>query len=450
MKTIMNTANDLWARWEPSDEEPWNRQRVSHLVRRAGFGVTIEELEKLIQQGYEKSIDGLFRLDGREAFESEMVPIEQSLASQQDPAALASWWLLRMVETPCQFLEKATFFWHGHFATGAEKVADSVAMLNQYRLLRDNSLGSFAKMVQGISRDVAMLIYLDSTDNRKTRPNENYAREVMELFCLGPGNYNERDIKELARCFTGWEVRQNRFRFNKYQHDTGRKSFLGRSGSFSGEEAIKIVLDQPATANFIARKLVRFFCTDNEVDEPTLEPLAKSLRESKFDIGQALRQILTSRFFWSEKSIGQKVRSPVEMAVGLIRMLGLSTNMNDLRTRLTALGQLPMFPPNVKGWEGGRTWINASTFVERINLVRRLADEALANEKSLSRGLHYSAGTPAREQIEQLIDAMFAVRPLDSTIENLVAIAKQPSGSADEKIRNVIVAMAAIPEFHLC
>jgi uncharacterized protein (DUF1800 family) len=446
----MNTANDLWEPWEPSNLQPWNRQRVSHLVRRSGFGVTFAELDRLVLQGYKRTIEDLFKLEGREAFEAEMAPIEQSLAAQQDPPALASWWLLRMVDTPCQFLEKVTFFWHGHFATGAEKVADSVAMLNQYRLLRDNALGSFEALVQGISRDVAMLIYLDSTDNRKTRPNENYAREVMELFCLGPGNYVERDIKELARCFTGWEVRQNRFRFNPYQHDPGRKSFLGRSGPYTGEEAIQIVLDQPATAKFIAKKMVRFFCTDNEVDDAALEPLAKALRDSKFDIGGILRQILTSRFFWSEKSIGQKVRSPVELAIGLIRMLGVSTNMNDLRTRLTALGQLPMFPPNVKGWEGGRTWINASTFVERINLVRRMADEALANEKTLVRILHFSTGSPVREQIGKLVDTMFAVRPPDSTIENLVETAKQSSGSTDEKIRNVLVAMAAIPEFHLC
>ncbi|HMO12924.1 MAG TPA: DUF1800 domain-containing protein [Pirellulaceae bacterium] len=447
----MIDSNDPWVPWEPNEKEPWDLLRAAHLVRRAGFAVTFQELDALVAQGYERTVDQLFQLGGREDFEIEMAPIEQTIGSQQDPAALASWWLLRMVGSPCQLLEKITFFWHGHFATSADKVADAKAMLAQNRVLRANALGSFETLLQLISRDVAMLTYLDSTENRKTRPNENYARELMELFCLGPGNYTEGDIKELARCFTGWEVRQNRFQFNKHQHDTGIKSLLGRSGHFSGEEAVRIVLEQPAAATFIAGKLVRFFCTDNELDAELLKPLAGKLRENDFAIAPVLRKILTSRYFWSDRSMGQKVRSPVELAIGMIRTLGLSTNMYELRRRLSALGQLPMFPPNVKGWEGGRTWINAATFVERINLVVQMANEAAnqSGHRSIARMLVFSAGGQLSQQIDRLVDHFFAVRPPEATLERLVESFRRQSGGTNEQVKELLVALAAIPEFHL-
>ena len=177
-----------WQPWQPSDQEPWDIKRAAHLVRRSGFGATMDELQSMVRAGVSQSIEQLFSMTDRQAFDESLAPMERVLASSQDPRQLATWWLLRMLQTPCQLLEKTTLFWHGHFATGAEKVANSRAMLTQNRLLRQHALGSFGPMVHGISQDVAMLIYLDSQDNRKTRPNENYARELMELSCLGTGN----------------------------------------------------------------------------------------------------------------------------------------------------------------------------------------------------------------------------------------------------------------------
>ena len=420
-------------------------------MRRTGFGGSPDQLDAMVQEGFDDSVDRLFACDGAKKFDDTMEPMERVLSSSQDPNALASWWLLRMVKSPEPFLEKMTLFWHGHFATGAEKVADSRSMLRQNRLLRDNALGNFEPLVQGISKDVAMLVYLDSTENRKTRPNENYARELMELFCLGPGNYTEDDIKQLARCFTGWEVRRNEFRFNKNQHDTGVKSFLGKSGNYDGDEGVRIVIDHSATSGFIARKLINFFVTDEAVDTAFCEPVAKTLRQSGFDLAVAMRQILTSNFFYSTECIGRKVRSPVEMAIGLVRGLGINANMNDLRDRLSALGHLPLFPPNVKGWEGGRQWINASTFIGRVNLVRQMVSAAPTTFESgsLTKAVGSREGQRTGDWLPRWLQCNLPISLQPSSLNALEAIADRNDGSQDQRIADAITTLAGMPEFHL-
>ncbi len=262
MKTLKRSVADIESPWEPfvpTVENPWSAKLAAHLFRRATFGASIGQVDDAVANGLEATLDGVFDLSGAEAFEKEMETAGRVLAGGEDSRELAAWWLLRMVQSPCPLQEKMTLFWHGHFATSAEKVVDARAMLKQNKLLRRHALGQFEDLVQGISKNPAMLIYLDSTENRKTRPNENYARELLELFCLGPGNYAEKDIKELARCFTGWEVRRSVFRFNKHQFDSGEKSFFDQSGNLTGEQAVRIVLNHEASTAFIARKMIRFF-----------------------------------------------------------------------------------------------------------------------------------------------------------------------------------------------
>ncbi len=439
--------NDAWLSWQPSQSEPWDRRRAGHLVRRAFFGTTMGDLDRLVDQGLEATLDELFAGAGRESFDDEMRPMERVLSSTQDPRSLASWWLLRMSRTPCQFLEKMTLFWHGHFATTASKVIDPRAMLAQNRLLREHALGSFVPMVEGISKDVAMLVYLDSTDNRKTRPNENYARELMELFCLGPGNYTEADIKELARCFTGWEVRRGKFRFNANQHDRGSKTFLGKTGNFGGDEAVRIVLDHPASSRFLARKLINWLVVDDLPDDEFCEPVARTLRETDFSIGAAIRQILASRWFWCDEQIGSKVRGPVEMAIGLVRGLGVDMNMNQFGDRMEQLGQLPMFPPNVKGWEGGRQWINASTFIGRVNLVAAIV--AAGNAGNGFGALARGNDSDAREWVSELVEWLVPVALPQASFDQIVEIAKNARGGLEERVGEVICAIGATPEFQL-
>ena len=294
-----------WSSFEPSDEQPWNRRLAAHLCRRAGFGATSEELDRLIERS-PAEVAHAFVKNAKDASTTD--PENDSLATAMlatgNARNLAAWWLHRILNSPWEgddasssspLLEKLTLFWHGHFATGADKVDDAEMMFSQNRLLRRHALGDFAAMTQEISRDPAMLIYLDSTTNRKAHPNENYAREIMELFCLGEGNYTERDIQELARCFTGWEVRRKKFRFNRYQHDTGTKTILGETGEFTGEEGVETVLRQKALPRFIARKLIRFFVFDEPAaPEQLVEPLAKLLRRSNLHIAPVIERILAT------------------------------------------------------------------------------------------------------------------------------------------------------------
>jgi uncharacterized protein (DUF1800 family) len=222
-----------WSPYEPDTRQPWDRARAAHLYRRAGFAANWQQLDEAVQQEPAAIVRQLLAAGAKgNDFKLEMEQLGKTILASGNPQSLSAWWLYWMLHTPDQCGEKATLFWHGHFATSAAKVTSARLMLAQNDLLRRHALGNFVELVQAVSRDPAMLIYLDSATNRKLRPNENYARELMELFCLGPGNYTERDIQEIARSFTGWEVRDEKFRFNPYQHDRGQKSLLGANWRF--------------------------------------------------------------------------------------------------------------------------------------------------------------------------------------------------------------------------
>ncbi|MEM7455640.1 MAG: DUF1800 domain-containing protein [Planctomycetota bacterium] len=434
-----------WQPYRPSAENPWSTRLAAHLLRRAAFGGTITEISRAESAGPSETLDRLFDLEAAADFEKEMATAGRLVSSGADSRALSAWWLLRMVQTPVPLQEKMTLFWHGHFATGGDKVNDSRAMLRQNNLLRDHCLTEFQPLVREISCDVATLIYLDSEDNRKTRPNENYARELMELFCLGPGNYTEQDIKEIARCFTGWEVRRGRFNFNPYQHDEGTKAFLGASGDFDGNDAVGIVLEQPAAARFIARKLIRFFVFDDlEISDELAEPVAVRLRETSFNIGSALRMILESELFFSEHAIGHKIKSPVELAVGFLHFFNATTNMQQLSDRLAGLGQLPLYPPNVKGWDGGKTWINASTVLARANLINELANNATFADGSLSQWAS-SNGMSESDGVEMAEEFLLATPMPEETRRKISGELR----SNDVQSARLIALVGALPEFQL-
>jgi len=442
-----------WSPYEPDQRRPWNRAQAAHLYRRAGFAANWRELNEAVAHTPADAVEKLFSAGPSVgAFERQMDSLSATLLTAGGAQRLSAWWLYRMLHTPDPLTEKTTLFWHGHFATSAEKVNDPRAMLAQHALLRENALGSFAPMVQGISRDPAMLIYLDSVSNRKSHPNENYAREVMELFCLGLGAYTERDIQELARCFTGWEIYRGRFRFNEYQHDFGSKTLLGKTGNFDGDQGVEIVLAQPAAARFIARKLIHYFvCDEPTLPEPLVEALAQQLREQQFDVGHAVRTILGSQLFFSEHAAARKVRSPVELGIGLLRALEATTNMTELAADLAQLGQAVFFPPNVKGWDGGRTWINSSTLLGRANLIGRLVRPG---ESRLAGGgmaeLAASHGVDGPEAfVDWLLELLVAV-PVDAPARQpLVALARS-SDMDNEGVAGVVQAIGALPEFQLC
>jgi uncharacterized protein (DUF1800 family) len=363
-----------WQPYQPDAHRPWNLQRAGHLYRRAAFAANWAELQRAVQDGPQKTVERLLTPGpDYEAFDRGMDELAARIAKGNNTVHLRAWWLARMIRTPFPLIEKMTLFWHNHFATSNAKVNNVGYMLQQNQTLRRFALGSFAEMLQAISKDPAMMVWLDTNLSKKGRPNENYARELMELFSLGIGNYTEQDIREAARAFTGWEIRQGKFHFNAAEHDDGEKTVFGRTGRWQGEDIVRMCLEHPACARFIARKLFRYFVSETlEPNAELLEPLAQCLRRNQYQIGEAVRMILTSNIFYSEHAYRARVKSPVEFAVGIIRALEGQPNAIALANALENVGQRLFYPPSVKGWDGGPAWLNSTTLLTRNNLAQAL------------------------------------------------------------------------------
>ncbi len=273
------------------------------------------------------------------------------------------WWYTLMLQTPSPFTEKMTLFWHNHFATSGQKVKRPDYIIEQNVLLRKHALGSFRVMLHAIAKDPAMLIYLDNRLNRKGSPNENFAREVMELFTLGEGHYSEQDIREAARAFTGWGLNRKASSFHVYpqRHDNGIKNVLGRQGRFDGDDIIEILLEEPQTAIFISEKLWKEFVSPDP-DPEEIKRLATIFRTANYNIKKLMKAILTSDYFYRPENKMTLIKSPVELTVGTLRQFNIQLLNLEAPLKITAnLGQDIFYPPNVKGWPGGEYWINSRT-----------------------------------------------------------------------------------------
>ncbi|MFT3703179.1 MAG: DUF1800 domain-containing protein [Agriterribacter sp.] len=288
-------------------------------------------------------------------------------------------WLNDMVGNEDQLREKTALFWHGHFACRSLSAVYQQALLNA---VRSNALGSFRELLFAVSKSAAMLNFLNNNQNRKNHPNENFAREVMELFTLGRGNYTEQDIKEAARAFTGWGAdASGNFVFRERQHDDGAKTFLGKTGNFTGDDVLNILLEQKQTARFITQKIYRYFVNEQPDNEKT-DKLAEKFYKSDYDITQLLKNIFTSDWFYDESNIAAKIKSPVELLAGLQRVLPMQIeNENALLLLQRILGQVLLYPPNVAGWSGGKNWIDSSTLMMRMRIPKLLSDADILNVK---------------------------------------------------------------------
>jgi uncharacterized protein (DUF1800 family) len=281
------------------------------------------------------------------------------------------WWLDRMLRTNRPLVEKMTLFWHGHFATSIQKVP-AQDMIAQIDLFRAQGLGRFGDLLRAVTRDPAMLIWLDNRANAKAHPNENYAREVMELFALGLGNYTESDVKEAARAFTGWTIdRTGAAGFVPARHDDLPKTILGQTGDFGSDDVIALIVSQPVHQRFIARKLLEYFVYSDPEPE-LIEQTAQVYALSGLDIAKTLGTILRSNVFYSTRAYRALPKSPIELAIGTLRYLGVSAIPTNLPYQLARMGQEPLNPPSVKGWDGGPAWINTSTLLARFNFVNGL------------------------------------------------------------------------------
>ncbi len=376
-----------WSRYEPGDTTPWNLSRVAHLHRRAGFAAPWSILQRDLKDGPEASLARL--IDGEPTstdgstqadFAALHDGIGTQLGSSAEPTRLQAIWLYRMVFTPHPLLERMTMFWHNHFATSIAKVKNAALMQRQNALFRAHALGDFRALLTAIGRDPAMLIWLDSTDNKKAKPNENYAREVMELFTLGRGRYSEKDIQEAARALTGWFVVKDRFSVLPAQHDNGEKTILGQTGTFSGDDLPKILLAQPSCAFFVARKLYKQFVSDlDEPDDALLMPVAEAFRKSDYNIKVPVQMILSSKLFFDQSTIRERVKSPVEYVVGMIRSLEIlqpTISSDKVAMACSDMGQTLYAPPSVAGWDGGAAWVNTTAMLARTNTALEVVDNS--------------------------------------------------------------------------
>ena len=288
-------------------------------------------------------------------------------------------WLENMVDSNQQLREKMAFFWHGHFASRNLNVFFQQQMLD---VIRQNALGSFRDLLHEVSKSAAMLNFLNANQNRKDHPNENFAREVMELFTMGRGNYTEHDVKEAARAFTGWGANiKGEFIFRKFTHDDGNKTVLGKTGNFDGDAVLDILLEQKQTANFITQKIYRFFVNEN-IDKEKVNWLADRFYKSDYDISKLMEDIFTSDWFYDEKNIGVRVKSPIELIAGIRRMLPMKLQNEDAQLLVQrVLGQVLFYPPNVAGWPGGKSWIDSSTLMMRMRLPQMFNDTDELNVK---------------------------------------------------------------------
>jgi uncharacterized protein (DUF1800 family) len=287
---------------------------------------------------------------------------------------LKSWWMRTMIETPIPLREKMTLFWHNHFASSIKKVRSPYLMLKQNELLRENALGNFRDFLHAISKDPAMILYLDNQSNKKQKANENYAREVMELFTLGEGHYSEKDVTESARAYTGWHVNRKKmkFVFVKKFHDYGKKKFFGLNYDFDGDDILDLILKKKRTAQFITQKFYKEFINDSDINQNEVKGIADIFYDSNYDIRTLLKEILLSPDFWAQKNRGVLVKSPVELIVGTLRAFGVKpNNVKPLVYASKQLKQDLFDPPNVKGWVGGVDWLDSSSVLLRNQIVSR-------------------------------------------------------------------------------
>ncbi|WP_227010601.1 DUF1800 domain-containing protein [Pelagibius marinus] len=300
-------------------------------------------------------------------------------ATLRDEAAeLKTWWLREMLETPTPITEVMTLFWHSHFTSSLEKVKAPALLYRQNVLLRRHALGNFAELLRAVARDPAMLIYLDNARSRRQAPNENFARELMELFTLGEGHYTEADLKEAARAFTGWSLDPDsgEFTFRPRWHDGGEKRILGRRGAFDGDDVVGLLLARPETAELIVTKLWRAFISETP-DPAEVRRLAAVFRDAGYEIKPLLAALFTSEAFWAEENRGRLVKSPVDFVVGSLRLFDLPVREDrDLAWMVRRLGQDLFDPPDVKGWPGGTHWITGATLLDRQALIARVTGAA--------------------------------------------------------------------------
>lgn len=479
-----------------------NRIKNQHLLWRAAFGPMAEnaaDLENISQKQLWKLLiktsskkpekiviaSGLF--DGMMKGVQDIVKLQKLTAEQKKAIrqqsrdglkSLNQRWLQEMINSEAQLRERMSLFWHGHFACRVINIYFQQELLD---IIRNNATGNFGELLRAVSKSSAMLQFLNNQQNRKQKPNENFAREVMELFTMGRGNYTEQDVKEAARAFTGWGFNlQGEFIFRKNQHDDGSKTFLGETGNFEGDDIIDIILKQKITAVFITKKIYRYFVNDNP-NEEKVALLAERFYKSDYNLAILMEDIFTSDWFYDDKNIGTKIKSPIDLLAGIRRLLPMELEDDNMQLLFQrALGQILFYPPNVAGWPGGKNWIDSSTLMLRLRIPQILtADEAVnINPKSdddvmmgqmteekkaaqLKKGFGKMTGATvdweavakvfAKQAREKLLPVISeTVLQASSFSINAMMVKYINNDSRENYIKSAIVHLMSTPEYQLC
>lgn len=372
--------------YQPSGEQPWNLRRVVLLHRRAGFGADHERLERDLADGPDLALERMLSPPDLEQADRELEALERHLTTSatttNEIKRLQAAWILRMCNSAHPLRERMTLIWHDHFATSFQKVRSVEYMHEQNQTLRRHALGRFGELLRAMLEDRALLVWLDAPANSKANPNENLARELLELFTLGVGNYTESDVRETARALTGWSVAERRFHENREDHDDGEKTILGRTARFRAPDVADLLLQQRATAHRLAWRLLDAFLGENVASDAEHDALASHLFESGLDLHDAVSTLLRSELFFCPQNLDSRIASPVDYVVAVARGLELmrgrasSLALADWAGRL---GQKLFMPPNVGGWKSGRAWIDTQAAIQRRNFAAAVASGALCS-----------------------------------------------------------------------
>ncbi|MFL2804000.1 MAG: DUF1800 family protein [Dehalococcoidia bacterium] len=424
---------------------------MAHLMRRAGFSATRSELEKFLDKGYEQTVEDLLSPGDAGNMPDDLIRryhVEQS--ELRELSGAGAYWLYRMITTNNPLEEKLTLFWHGLFATGYAKLNQARALLNQIDMFRSYGLGNFKDLLINLSQDPAMIIWLDNNDNHKGAINENYGRELLELFSMGIGNYTEDDVKECARAFTGWTLKNAEYmamragkdsiwpygriawhyEYRNDDHDEGKKTFLGHEGNFNGEDVIQIIVDQQATAKFVATRLFQFFASD-DVDSESHDQVISEMMDAYFDSGYeikaVLRTLFNSDYFKSDECMYSRVKGPVESVVGTARLAGSyqlpQMDVDKLWFQTMFMGQGVLAPPTVEGWHEGVEWIDSGSLVERVNYAaKEFGDTTKSGVRDIISRLSdtYSEQINVPDLVDGCLDLIGPIQVGDHTRDSLI------------------------------
>ncbi|HET9016945.1 MAG TPA: DUF1800 domain-containing protein [Thermomicrobiaceae bacterium] len=445
----------------PARSAPLSDQALyGHLLRRAGFGLAPGELGQWEQLGWDAAVDRLVNYQAipNDALEARLTSLKLDPTKAVD---IMRWWTVRMVETARPLEEKMTLFWHG-LLTSALTKARPAELLVQNQFLRANALSDYGTILKGITRDPAMMLWLDTATNKKGHANENYARELMELFTMGPGHYSETDVRESARAFTGLVLRrQNKdgvgtiSAFLPAQHDNGIKNFLGQTGNFGPDDIIDIILQQQATPQFLAHKLLVFFLTPTP-SQPTVDTIAGVLKQNNYSIKEAVRAIFLLPEFRANAAYRASIKSPAEYSAGMLRGLGVKAEGPYVPYAQTRMGQELFNPPNVAGWPGGTSWLNSGTWLTRLNLGNYVT--ASRKPVPLAPQTVFNGQPPAtpRDFVDRLAAQLLDDNVADSQRQLLYDYAGSSTTYSasfpawfDQNGRSLIYLMLALPEYHL-